>query len=51
MPWDRGAWEKRTSGESIGSYKSPPAYIPDKPKYVSNKKNDYLKKILGNFLF
>lgn len=50
MPWDRGAWEKTTSGESnIGSYRSPPVSITDKPKSVSNKKNNYLKKLLNSF--
>ena len=53
MPWDRGAWERATSGE----YNSNPDSISysdsvfiSKPKFVSNEKNKYLKNILANFI-
>lgn len=51
MPWDRGAWERVTRGEGndYPDY-SPPIYSTEKPKDVSNKKKEHLKKILTKFL-
>jgi hypothetical protein len=51
MPWDRGAWEKQTSGVGNTNQEyNRPTHITVKPKKVSNKKKDYLKKNLGQFV-
>lgn len=50
MPWDRGAWEKATSGVGNNDPDYSPTISAEKPKKVSNNKRDYLKKLLVKFM-